>query len=68
MYAFNICKIIHWRVVPVDNSVLGEVAKEREPLIKQVNASDVLYAQHVCHFFNVSFYSKIGVFGRCQLV
>ena len=29
-------KIIHWRVVPVNSDAVGEVARSREPLIKQV--------------------------------
>ena len=29
-------KVIHWRVVPVNSNAVGEVARSREPLIKQV--------------------------------
>jgi glutamate synthase domain-containing protein 1 len=29
-------KIIHWRVVPVNSEVVGEIARSNEPLIKQV--------------------------------
>lgn len=33
--------IIYWRTVPVDKSQLGEVAKNSEPLIKQVSYSNI---------------------------
>jgi glutamate synthase domain-containing protein 1 len=29
-------KVIHWRIVPVNSNAVGEVARSREPLIKQV--------------------------------
>ncbi len=29
-------KLICWRDVPIDNSVIGEIAKKAEPLIKQI--------------------------------
>ena len=29
-------KVIHWRTVPVNSEAVGEIARSREPLIKQV--------------------------------
>lgn len=41
-------KVIHWRIVPVDSMAIGAVAREREPLIKQVNYYLNFYSNLIC--------------------
>lgn len=47
-------KILHWRVVPVNSDIIGVVAREREPIIKQVRMFKTTYLN-----FNVSLNTKV---------